>query len=200
MGTPVGLRSLFPTNHVRVRTRPLNLTEIQRIIMTKKQEKPVQPDNTVASPSDNASDAMRAPVDAGGRDLSRQLQDDPDAGHDAEVRALDRDNGDEGTPHPVTDPGPPPSMPEYTGPMTTAVDYLLMAGTARDADAVRSVTTIGEPPAVAQYKANLLHWLDAMDAHDANQSLPDAERGIDPDTVQDDGDRDFGRNDGGGPA
>lgn len=71
------------------------------------------------------------------------------------------------------DPGPPPSRPVYTGDRATSVvDMLTLAMEADDRDAVQSVVVRGEVPQVAQYKANILQWLDDMERYRNTSHMP----------------------------
>lgn len=166
MGTPMGLRNLFPTNLMRMRMR--HATPLERTyIMASKQ--PAKTDETrTDTPSANAGKAQ---------ELERRSAGDPQGGEDPttaqprgpaptarEYAQQQQEQGDEGTP--VTDPGPPPNRPTYTGmQITPTVDMLLMAAEAEDRDALAAIRTINEPPEVAQYKANLLEWLDRVEGH-----------------------------------
>jgi hypothetical protein len=180
MGTPQGLRNLFPTNLVRGSMRKIRPTELQRKMMTTKKPTTTEPHDAtqgIAHPHapDTTGDAASAragtpATHAGGHGGAPR----PDTLAGAE-------QGDDGTP--VVDMGPPPKMPLYSGPGTTfgSVDQLTMAATAHDADAVRAVNTRNEPPEVAQYKANLLQWLDDLDTHQKNRAMTHASRGTNPD-------------------
>jgi hypothetical protein len=77
---------------------------------------------------------------------------------------------------PQVDPGPPPAMPEAPGFPSYAVSQMLTAAVQthqRVMDrqsgraAIQAVPLLREPPPVAHYKAELLSWLDAMDAYEA---------------------------------
>lgn len=71
------------------------------------------------------------------------------------------------------DPGPPPSQPTFGGDIATAaVDQLLFAMEAQDRDAAMAVRTIGETPAVVQFKANVIEWLDRMDTYRNTKNMP----------------------------
>jgi hypothetical protein len=194
IGTPLGLRGLFPTNLVHARVRRINLNPIQEsTIMTKRLE-PVAPGAArTDTPTSNAASAEEAARRSAGTqtgdasDPARQPilpREVPQPGTNERTAA---DEGEQGMP--VFDPGPPPQRPQYTGgsPIPGAVDQLLMAAETRDRDAVRAVPTLNEPPAVVQYKANLLQWLDDLDAHKARRTGANAQRKANPDEDGDDG-------------
>lgn len=65
----------------------------------------------------------------------------------------------------TADPGPPPARPMYTGDDggNPPVDQLLLAMEAEDIDAARAVNVRTYPPAVVQFKAAVIEWIDAMD-------------------------------------
>jgi hypothetical protein len=199
MGTPRGLRNLFPTNLVRSRIRNLSPAAMQRIIMSSKNDakrteaQPTQdaPRNVPArpgqpSPSHTSTDGTSDAPDPATRPVLPSTKATPGP-REAEGEQQGED-GEQGTPaaKAAYDPGPAPAMPVYGGPTSTAmpaaVDQLLMAASARDRDAVRAVPTRNELPAVGQYKANLLQWLDDMDAHDADRNMTAAGEGIDADS------------------
>lgn len=71
---------------------------------------------------------------------------------------------------PSADPGPPPQMPFFSGSHTSpALELMMAAARARDRDSLRAVDTLRHPPGVGRYKANLLHWLDELDAYEARK-------------------------------
>lgn len=172
MGTPQGLRALFPTNLVRVKmtdVRKLKLNPLQRKIMATQKKTP-NPDERKDQPSSNAKEAMDSEQrSAGTRD---ETQGDLDPAFRPVLprgpiprpgEMEQQEQGEQGTPH---DPGPPPQRPQYTGTVrSNAIDMLDMAAEAKDVDAIRAVRTMNEPPEVAQYKANLLQWLMDTDAY-----------------------------------
>lgn len=65
-----------------------------------------------------------------------------------------------------TDPGPPPAMPRPTG-ADFGMERLRAAGQVRDRETILALQTMRLSPAVAIYKAELLSWLDALEAYEA---------------------------------
>jgi hypothetical protein len=195
MGTPQGLRSLFPSNMIRIHVRDvrkMKLHPLQRKVleMTNKQTPKTDATRT-DTPTANANEAHRAEQQSAG---VRKTADDPAyaprgpaprpdtlEGGDILEDGADGEQGEQGTP--ITDPGPPPERPTYTGtPHTPTVDILTMAALEEDRDAIAAVKTINEPPAVAQYKANLLEWLDTVKGHRAAvEAAKNANAGTNPD-------------------
>lgn len=150
IGTPQGLRNLFPTNHVQSRTRRINLQPIQEKFMASRQY-PRPPAPRPDLPGDNPQPQSPAPVPSPAPAPQPQPQ--------------------------AADPGPPPQFPAYAGDTRSGVpvqiDQLLLAGEARDREAANAVSTLNVPPEVGQFKAAVLEWLDSMDTYEnAHVNMP----------------------------
>jgi hypothetical protein len=171
MGSPRGLRNLFPTNRAR-----MTLRTIRSDPMTKK---PVQDEprasgplarprgeqEGVQSPQRDERDALQevdpnaAGTHAGGD--GGPLQPPPDYGGQTEPQTIQ--------PAQQADPGPPPARPTYSGEgaVPPQVDVLNMAMEAGDLEAAQLVNVMGAPPALAQYKANVIEWIVRMETYNA---------------------------------
>lgn len=75
---------------------------------------------------------------------------------------------------PAADPGPPPVRPaqpiasyvsEVANKLYEAAGRYLTHGYDHVRDELRAINIIHEPPAVHHYRAELLSWLDALEAH-----------------------------------
>lgn len=67
----------------------------------------------------------------------------------------------------AVDPGPPPRMPqEPVGVWPFGLSRLTQAAQQRNKAAVEACATMHAPPEVWRYKAELLAWLDGMDAYE----------------------------------
>lgn len=64
------------------------------------------------------------------------------------------------------DPGPPPAMPQPTS-STTVMRRLAEAGATREREHVLSISTMRETPEASRYKAEVLDWMDRIDAYEA---------------------------------
>lgn len=193
LGTPQGLRSLFPTNLVASRTRQIQAAEIQRrkIIMNQKAKREELERNMSAQQqdvpdTDHADSAQERPRGSVQHDPSADSR--GGAGGPVEPATppiLPNTNTSPGPNEKQMDPGPSPSMPAYGGPASPVVDQLVMCAAARDADAVRAIPTRNEPPQVGQYKANLLQWLDDVEDHErSSEAMRNAQAGTNPDEAQ----------------
>lgn len=67
---------------------------------------------------------------------------------------------------PAVDPGPPPPFPAPPG-AGPLLDRLYLTGRERNREGVLAVQTLSQGPQVSRYKAEVLAWLDAMDAYEA---------------------------------
>lgn len=204
IGTPRGLRNLFPTNLIRSRVRQIPMQRKVQDIMTRR----IDPDAVrTDTPTASAQAAQRAEQQSAG--VAPREEGDPayvpvlprgDVPSPSE-RERELEEGEQGTP--PTDPGPPPQRPQYVGNVKSspALDMILLAAEAEDRDALASVPIINEQPSIAQFKANLLEWLDRLQAH---RAAHEAARNLNARTqANEDGDGTSsynGPNDGGGPA
>lgn len=192
MGTPQGLRALFPTNHARVRMRKIKESD-----MAPTRNKPTQDEPQATGPLDRPhgeKDVVQRPAgdasdDTQRTDAPRQYQaagihaggprGPASATEDAprtpvEKPLLPRQQEAEAREAASQDPGPPPERPVYMQPeglWPAEVDVLNMAAEADDLDAAHQVNTLGLPPSVAQYKANIINWIETTRLHRAQPNL-----------------------------
>lgn len=65
------------------------------------------------------------------------------------------------------DPGPPPSFPAPPrGVWPFGIERIRNAGRERNREAVLAISTLRLAPEISRYKAEVLEWLDAMDAYE----------------------------------
>lgn len=76
----------------------------------------------------------------------------------------------------AVDPGPPPSMPEAPQVVSYAIAQMHTVASQHQArvmdrqsarENLAGISVFREPPPVAHYKAEILSWLDALDAYEA---------------------------------
>lgn len=72
----------------------------------------------------------------------------------------------------TVDPGPPPTLPRFPGamPVGSTQDRIHMAAMHRDREAVLAQVTLNRGPALANYKAEVLAWLEAMEAYEERKA------------------------------